>query len=294
MRIDNEVKLDFKDVLIVPKRSTIKSRKDVDINRTFNFKNSGHKWEGFPLVVANFDVTGTFEMSLSMAKFKAMTALHKYYSTDDLVDFFCDPERGAYIWDYTFYTMGILDKDIEKLKEVKNRVEEKTLFTFPKMLCVDAANGYTFNFENKVRQIREICPETTLMVGNVVTPNIVEQLIQETGADIAKVGLGSGCFVPGTKIKTKSGLKNIEDIEKGEEVLTHKGNFKKVIGRLIRKENKKLLSVNGVKSTTNHEYYVLNKKYKDVVNDDNIDNYAEWISADKLTKNYFLLKIKKD
>jgi GMP reductase len=190
MRIDNEVKLDFKDVLIIPKRSTIKSRKDVDINRTFTFKNSKHSWTGLPIIVSNLDSTGVFPIALEMAKFKAITSLHKYYSVDELVKFFT--QDGNDIWDYVFYTMGISDKDIEKLKEVKSKVEEISNTFFPKMLCIDVANGYTFNFENKVRQIRGICEKSTLMAGNVVSANMTEQLIQETGVDIVKIGTGSG------------------------------------------------------------------------------------------------------
>ena len=84
MRIDNDVKLDFNDVLIRPKRSTLTSRKNVDLERTFTFMHSGRTWTGVPVVAANMDTTGTFEMARALAEHRMITALHKHYSVEEL------------------------------------------------------------------------------------------------------------------------------------------------------------------------------------------------------------------
>ena len=59
MRIETDVKLDFKDVLIRPKRSTLNTRSAVDVDRAFRFLHTGSEWKGFPLIAANMDVTGS-------------------------------------------------------------------------------------------------------------------------------------------------------------------------------------------------------------------------------------------
>jgi GMP reductase len=197
MKINNDLKLAFKDVLIEPKRSRLSSREEVDLLRTFKVK--GRNWQCIPICAANMNTTGSIEVAKVLSKFQTLTALHKYYSVDELVNFFFNNHN---IWDYVFYSMGITDRDIEKVKEVKKQIEIKTeemakngpSFTsdFPRLLNIDVANGYTMYFDAKVREIRELFPDAIIMAGNVVTPNMVEQLIQESGVQIGKIGLGSG------------------------------------------------------------------------------------------------------
>ena len=114
MRIDNDVKLDFSDVLIRPKRSTLTSRKTVNLERTFTFMHSGRSWTGVPVAAANMDTTGTFEMARALARHKIITALHKHYSIEELSAFFADFSSP----DYVAYSLGIRDEDFEKLKAV--------------------------------------------------------------------------------------------------------------------------------------------------------------------------------
>ena len=116
MRVDYEQKLDFEDVLIRPKRSTLSSRQDVVLERTYNFIHSGKKWTGIPIIASNMDSTGTFEMAKTLSKYKMITALHKFYSVEELKDFL--PEFNNP--DYIAYTLGIKDEDFDKLKEVIN------------------------------------------------------------------------------------------------------------------------------------------------------------------------------
>ncbi len=180
MRIENEPKLDFKDVLIRPKRSTLSSRSEVDINQTFRFLHTGRTWTGFPLIAANMDVTGTLPMARALAGFGAMVALHKYYPLDKLVSFFRE-EEGA---KNTFYTIGTNEADWEKFALVKRQVAVP-------FICLDVANGYTERFVEMVAQARDQNPDAVIMAGNVVTGDMTEALLL-AGADIVKVGIGPG------------------------------------------------------------------------------------------------------
>lgn len=183
MRIDNEVKLDFSNVLIRPKRSTLTSRRDVDLERTFTFLHSPKTWTGIPIITANMATSGTFEMAHALSKHKMVTALHKFYSVEDLEVFFKDFSAP----DYIAYTLGIRDEDFEKLEQVKSR----GLLDNFSFICLDVPNGYLERFSENVKKLRKFCPEHIIIAGNVVTNEITEQLLLN-GADIVKIGIGSG------------------------------------------------------------------------------------------------------
>lgn len=184
MRIEEDVKLDFKDVLIRPKRSTLASRKDVDITREFTFKWSKRQFKGVPIIAANMDGVGTFQMARSFVEYDSgmSVALHKHYSLDRLVEFFNQNNAGDNVW----YSIGMVkadqDKLVEFLKLAPNKIDK---------ICVDVANGYSEYFLDFVKTIRETVPEMTIMAGNVVTGEMVEELIL-SGVDVVKVGIGPG------------------------------------------------------------------------------------------------------
>lgn len=183
MRIEQDTKLDFKDVLIRPKRSTLKSRKDVDITRDFTFKWSGYKYYGTPIIAANMDGVGTFEMAKAFHEndSRMSVALHKHYDLDRLIEFF----DGAAA-DTAWYSIGMVKTDQEKLAAfVKKRPDTVT------KICVDVANGYSEHFVDFVKSIRDSYPDLTIMAGNVVTGEMVEELIL-SGVDVVKVGIGPG------------------------------------------------------------------------------------------------------
>ena len=162
MHIENEVKLDFKDVLIRPKRSTLSSRSNVDLIRPFTLRNSKVEYSGVPIIAANMDTTGTFEM--------------------EYVAYFNGLKRKS----TAFYSMGITDSDLKKFKAVMERAPGAIEY-----LCIDVANGYTEIFVDFVSKIREEFPHLAIMAGNVVTGDMTEELIL-AGADIVKVGIGPG------------------------------------------------------------------------------------------------------
>jgi GMP reductase len=183
VRIAEEVKLDFDDVLICPKRSTLSSRADVDLTRTFTFLHSGRTWTGIPIATANMDTCGTFEMARELCKYKMLTVLHKYYSVEELSDFFKTYNNP----DYVSYCLGIREEDFEKLRQVIDSGLGKE-FNF---ITLDVPNAYLERFVKKLHELRSLCPKHTIIAGNVVTYEMTEQLLL-SGADIVKVGIGSG------------------------------------------------------------------------------------------------------
>lgn len=183
MHINLQTKLDFNDVLIRPKRSTLSSRKDVDLQREFKFIHSGRTWKGIPIVASNMDTTGTFEMTKALAEYNMITCLHKFYSVDELKNFFSEFKKP----DNVAYTLGIKDGDFDKLKQVlKEGLGES--FNF---ICLDVPNAYLERFVRKLEELRKLCPKHTIIAGNVVTNEMTEELILK-GADIVKIGIGSG------------------------------------------------------------------------------------------------------
>ncbi len=184
MRIEQDIKLDFKDVLIRPKRSTLSSRKEVDIRREYTFKWSRQKYHGIPIIAANMDGVGTMAMARAFAaQGDGMTAaLHKHYPLEDLIDFYRN-DGPANIW----FSIGTAERDEEKLTAfLKSPVGSQL-----DKICIDVANGYSEPFVQFVGRIREKLPVVTIMAGNVVTGEMTEELIL-AGADVVKVGIGPG------------------------------------------------------------------------------------------------------
>ena len=182
MHLENSVKLDFKDVLIRPKRSTLTSRSEVDITREFKFLHSSEPYPGIPIIAANMDTTGTFEMASALARHKMSTALHKHYTAKEYVDFFQKLENKS----DAFYSLGIGEHDWQKFREVMAAAPGAIRY-----VCIDVANGYTEAFVAFVKKVRETYPDIVLMAGNVVTGDMTEELLL-AGADIVKVGIGPG------------------------------------------------------------------------------------------------------
>ena len=181
VKIEEGTKLDFSDVLIKPKRSTIKSRSEVDLNRTFTTLHSKQEWTGVPIMIANMDTTGTFEMFLECHKHNIMTCIHKHYTIEEWIDF----TNVDINYNYICVSSGISDKDFQKTKELLSVIPQI------KLIMIDVANGYTESFTECVKKYRNEFPDKIIIAGNVVTAEMTEQLLL-AGADIIKVGIGPG------------------------------------------------------------------------------------------------------
>ena len=181
-RIDNEIRLDFKDVLFRPKRSTLKSRSEVEVSRSYTFRNSKATWSGVPIMAANMDTTGTFEMAAALHTHDLFTCIHKHYTPDDWAAFSAaHPE----VLPNVAVSAGTSAADFAKVASV---LDANPSVGF---ICLDVANGYSEHFIDTVRRAREAHASKTIIAGNVVTGEMVEELLL-TGADIIKVGIGPG------------------------------------------------------------------------------------------------------
>lgn len=202
MRIEYEIKLGFKDVMFRPKRSTLNSRSEVNLEREFTFMNAKTHWKGIPIMAANMDTVGTFEMALALSGKKLFTALHKHYSVEEWSEFLKNAHEG--IEDYIAISTGTGAKDLEKLKAVIGANPRL------KFICIDVANGYSEHFVRFVKESRRQFHDKVIIAGNVVTGEMVEELLL-SGADIIKVGIGPGSVCT-TRVKTGVGYPQLSAI----------------------------------------------------------------------------------
>ena len=200
MRIEEDIKLDYGDVLFRPKRSTLSSRKDVELKRTYKFKYSKHQWSGTPIIAANMDGVGELNIAKSLAKFEIMTCLTKQHDLKTI-------KRNSGIKDifpHIALSTGTSDKDYKRLNEILKE------FSFFEFICIDIANGYSDHFSKFIRSVREKYPTKTIIAGNVVTADMTQELVM-SGADIVKVGIGPGSVCT-TRIQTGVGYPQLSAV----------------------------------------------------------------------------------
>ncbi|MGL6018477.1 MAG: GMP reductase [Gibbsiella quercinecans] len=202
MRIEEDLKLGFKDVLIRPKRSTLKSRSEVELERQFTFKHSGSSWSGVPIIAANMDTVGTFRMAEALAAFDVLTSVHKHYTVAQWEAFIQRVPES--VLRHVMVSTGTSAADFTKLTQIL------ALSPALKFICIDVANGYSEHFVNFLQKAREACPDSVICAGNVVTGEMVEELLL-SGADIVKVGIGPGSVCT-TRVKTGVGYPQLSAV----------------------------------------------------------------------------------
>ncbi|SEA06955.1 GMP reductase [Desulfuromusa kysingii] len=202
MRIESGLKLGFKDVLIRPKRSTLRSRSQVNLERNFSFLHSQKGWAGIPIIAANMDTVGTFELAEVLSNFGLLTAIHKHYSLSEWQNFL-SPKDDSF-FQHVMVSTGTADADFTHLQNI--------LIQHPKLefICIDVANGYAESFVDFVKRCRENYPDKTIVAGNVVTGEMVEELLL-SGADVVKVGIGPGSVCT-TRVKTGVGYPQLSAV----------------------------------------------------------------------------------
>ncbi len=208
MRIEEDTKLDYNNVLIRPKRSTLGSRSEVELFRTFQFRNAEtddneRHYQGVPIMASNMDGVGTFEMADALLDHGLFTCLVKSYADDALIDFFNQAHHKRI--NNVAYSMGITIPDFEKFQRVYQHPD-----THLKYICVDVANGYSEGFSRFIKKLRDCCPDIIIIAGNVVTGEMTEELIL-SGADIVKVGIGPGSVCT-TRIQTGVGFPQLSAV----------------------------------------------------------------------------------
>jgi len=202
MRIESDLKLGFKDVMIRPKRSTLSSRSEVSLIRKFKFIHGGKDWEGIPIIAANMDTVGTFEMATALARHQLFTAVHKHYSKEQWQEFMQHADKN--ITEYIALSTGTNAADAEKTDTLLKALPQL------RFICIDVANGYSEHFVRFVKKIRTKYPDKVIIAGNVVTGEMVEELLL-AGADIIKVGIGPGSVCT-TRVKTGVGYPQLSAI----------------------------------------------------------------------------------
>lgn len=204
--IETETCVDFDDVMIVPRETTLSSRAQVDLETEFIFTNSIHKkpisWAGIPIIAANMDTTGTFEVYKVLSKYKMLTAMNKFYK---LQDYIAAKEEGLVLDpNYFMVSTGISNEDYENLLQIMEMIDCH-------WICIDVANGYMTAFYDFCCKVRKRFPNKIIVAGNVVTPEIVDKLLNGAEVDIVKIGIGPGsaCL---TRMKTGVGVPQLSAV----------------------------------------------------------------------------------
>ena len=212
MRIEEDVKIDYGNVLLRPKRSTLVSRKDVDLDRHYTF-NNGQTYYDIPIMASNMDGVGTIEMADALGKLGLFTCLVKSYSVDEYVEYFNMDEQWVDAKDikrfvrkeYTAYSMGVVDDDLNKFIKVYEQLGDRI-----KYVNIDVANGYTKKYSDFIKMFRDKYPDIVIIAGNVCTADMTQELLLN-GADIVKVGIGPGSVCT-TRIKTGIGYPQLSAV----------------------------------------------------------------------------------
>ena len=212
MRIEEDVKIDYGNVLLRPKRSTLVSRKDVDLDRHYTF-NNGQTYYDIPIMASNMDGVGTIEIADALGKLGLFTCLVKSYSVDEYVEYFNMDEQWVDAKDikrfvrkeYTAYSMGVVDDDLNKFIKVYEQLGDRI-----KYVNIDVANGYTKKYSDFIKMFRDKYPDIVIIAGNVCTADMTQELLVN-GADIVKVGSGPGSVCT-TRIKTGIGYPQLSAV----------------------------------------------------------------------------------
>ncbi len=200
MRIEEEIKLDYSDVLFRPKRSTLKSRKDVDLNRKYSFKHSKLLWKGIPIIASNMDGVGEIDVAKKLTSHKLMTALTKQHDINQIGAIY----KKNNFFDSIALSCGTSQDSYNRLNSILKKYPKF------KFICIDVANGYSENFSNFVSEVRKKYPKKTIIAGNVVTADMTQELVL-SGADIVKVGIGPGSVCT-TRIQTGVGYPQLSAV----------------------------------------------------------------------------------
>lgn len=272
----NKIAYNYKDILLQPSYSLLESRQDATTECQF-----GPMTFNLPVVPANMKTVIDKDLAVWMAERNYFYVMHRF--NVNTVEFCRDmKERGL----FTSISLGVNDDSYTTILDLVSKGIS------PDYITIDIAHGHCKKMMVMLSVIKNKLPKSFVIAGNVCTINGVAAL-ESWGADSLKVGIGPGCFIAGSKVITKNGIKTIEDIQKGDEVLTHKGRYQNVVDTISRLEEDKLVTINdSITSTAQHEFYVIEKKNKNIVTDDNLHNYAFFIEAENLTNDHLLIQYK--
>ena len=266
----------FGDVLLEPQYSDIVSRKQISLATPLGYELNLE----IPIIASPMDTVSEWEMAAAMSKLGGMAVIHRYNTiaeqaaeVEDALDTPNCSVVGA--------AVGVSGDFIERAIEC--------YASGAKVICIDVAHGDHSLVSEAIDSLRrELGMNVHIMAGNVATLKGFNRLA-DWGADSIRVGIGGGCFTPGTLVRTENGDKPIEQVRLGEMVFTHTGELHKVVDTMTFQRDEEIYIINGVESTSNHEYYVVKKEDAGLVNENNIQDHAFWIEAEHLDKEKHLL-----
>ena len=270
--------LTFDDVLLVPQMSNVTSRSEVDLSSKLDKDIT----LCLPVISAPMDTVTEADMAVTISKHGGLGIIHRYNSIEEQGKLVKQAKEGGA--KYVGAAVGSTGDFFERALELfKYGVD---------VICVDVAHGHHENVKlalDKLQVLKDTAIGTIhLMAGNVATGEAF-QALSDWGADSVKVGIGGGCFVPGTLVNTENGLKKIEEIKVGDKVFSHTGKLQEVVDTLIFDRDEEIISINGIDCTKNHEFYVIDKENANRVNEDNIHLFARWVHAEELDMKKHLL-----
>jgi len=294
--------LTYDDIQLVPKFSNISSRSDIKLHTLLSRRYGLLR----PFVASPMDTICEIEMAYKLFLMGGVGCIHRFMSIEEQSEqihmlyykIYGEGFGGPYEdWGIMFddwhseiksipimAAIGVHDEDKKRAESlVKHNAN---------VLLIDVAHGHHSNVFSMISWCKQNLPsEIDIIAGNIVTAKAALDL-QYAGADGLRVGVGGGCFTPNMEVKTINGLKKIKDIEIGDIVYTHTGSEQTVINKMVYNKDEEIMIINGIECTKNHEFYVINKKFmKMIINDDDIHQYAEWVSSENLTTDYFLIQL---
>lgn len=265
------MKFDFSDINLVPKKCIVDSRSECNTSLTLG----KYKFE-MPIVPANMEAVIDINIAKNLAKNNLFYIMHRFGNT---LEFCREMKRENLI---ISISVGVNQDSYDLLDQL---LKENII---PDFITIDIAHGHSISMERMITYLKSKFT-SFIIAGNVSTKDAVYDL-QNWGADAIKVGIGPGCFIPTSKIKTSNGIKLLKDISNDDYVLTHKNRYKKVLQTHTYTGEQSLLKINDLpECTETHEFFVINKLDKDIVNNTNINKYAYWVKAKDLDKSKHLL-----
>jgi hypothetical protein len=268
----------YDNIALLPRYSSLESRKEADTSAYFGLR----KFK-LPVIPSNMKCVMDEERAEWLSKNNYMYVMHRF----DISNYKFVKKANIENWKTISVSIGVKQEDYDFLNII---LAEGLRVDF---ITIDIAHGHCKLMKDIIEFIRPKFDNTVIIAGNVATPEGFDDL-SNWGADAIKVGIGPGaaCFCPGTKVRTSTGSKNIEDIKVGEYVLTHTNKYEKVINTLNFDASKfDIYQVNDIQCTHNHEFLVVEKIYADIITNENYLDYAKWIPAEELSDKYLLIEL---
>lgn len=285
--------LTYDDITLLPSYSEVASRSNISLRTKF----SRNYHLQIPIVASPMDTVCEKEMAIKLASMGGVGCIHRFMTVDKQQDEVCAVKKWVMgtptptsIWssvaEDVVPIMAAVGANGDFLERAKALVAAGA-----NIILIDVAHGHHLNVKSALNVLKADLPSyVDIIAGNVATSYGAEDL-EAWGADAIRVGVGGGCFTPHMKVGTVGGNKPIVDVQIGDMVYTHTGEPKEVVHKFEYVRDEEIMVINGIECTKNHEFYVVHKNHEHLVTDDNIHQYARWITAEELTHDFLLIEL---